>query len=228
MKKLSVLSIVVAILLTFVIVPNVHAAGQIFLDGIFTDWTGQPFIVDPAGDNKAAGADLLNFYFVAGDDEVLYFMFERAPSNQKITIAQNLDLNNNEIYTDYVDRVIYINYDPGNDDSRVNVDVYDGAGVFVGNVATGADWGESKNEGAARVEWGVSFELLGLVTGQTLNINMTFGPGQGQGNTNGDELDFPIQWSPASVLGWPVLLIVLLAGTGALVFRQYQLEKRRV
>jgi len=188
----------------------VRAAGLIVLDSLFDDWNGQAYVTDPQGDGGPRGADFTRFYFAVNPGvSTLFFMLERPPSNQKITIWQQFDMNNNGIFNEPSDRRVKVTYDPEKKNSQVDETIYTGNNQFIATYANNADWGESKNEGGKRVEWGVPMALLGMTPGQTINIGLTTNPGEGGGS--GDSLDTPVQWSPANALGPALLGVLLLA-----------------
>lgn len=204
MKKTLVFLITLAWVMGGLTASPARAAGPIVLDSLFEDWIGQAYVTDPQGDSGPQGADFTRFYFAVNPGvSTLFFMLERPPSNQKITIWQKFDMNNNGIFNEPGDRLVKVVYDPEKNNSKVDETIYTGSNQFIATYANNADWGESKNEGGKRVEWGVPMALLGMTPGQTINIGLTTTPGEGNGGS--DTLDTPVQWSPANALG-PVLL----------------------
>ena len=206
MKNLFGLSLIIMAIL--MMSKPVYAAGPIVLDGLFNDWQGMPRIDDTAGDSNNKAEDLKAFYFGTNPGEArLYFMAERwyggAPP---INLALWIDTNNDRIFDSDQDRKIVIYYAPKMNQSFVDVSVYSGAGAFVSQVASDADWGEPKNPGT-RVEWGISFADLGIYPGQTIRLALNSGGGRDRIPDSGD-----IQWSPADTLGKPILAAILLAG----------------
>lgn len=110
-----------------------------------------------------------------------------------------------------MDRVVLVNYQPNAENSRVDVSLFDGTGDQVAVIANNADWGESVSEGGTRVEFGASFTQLGIAPGQTIRMYLESATGGGA-NPGIADGTAEVQWSPASILGWPLLLIVLIAG----------------
>ncbi|GAB4531554.1 MAG: hypothetical protein Fur0018_19600 [Anaerolineales bacterium] len=121
----------------------------------------------------------------------------------------------------FVDRIVDVQYHPRRDDSRVNVNVYDGAGNYLQTIAANADWGKSRTEGADLVEWGVPFSALGITPGQPVDMvsggSQTFLPYL---------LDTSsiVTWSPADALGVGLLLVITLGS----VFWFAHLRRRMV
>ncbi|GAB4531558.1 MAG: hypothetical protein Fur0018_19610 [Anaerolineales bacterium] len=182
--------------------------GPIVLDSLFDDWIGQSCISDPQNDQTGpATTDIKSLCFATNpNDPTLYFMAERwTGGNQKVTYNLNLDTNQDGI----VDRVVEVKYDPKNTTSEVEVTVFDGNGNKIQKTADDMDWGESRTEGGFKVEWGVPMDILGITTGQT--IDMWLDSRAGEGNTISDTTQL-ITWSPANALGIALLAVILLGG----------------
>jgi hypothetical protein len=199
-------------LLIITIAGPVYAAGMLMLDGRFDDWQGLPWIDDPSGDANNQTADLRLLFFGTNPDEAwLYFMAERwiggAPP---INLTLWIDTNNDSVFDGSIDRRVVVNYAPKNQRSLVDVRVFSGAGTFISSIATNADWGEPKDPGR-KVEWGIPFADLGIGPGQTIRFYLESHGGQDRIPDLGD-----IQWSPADILGKPILAAILLAGAGLL------------
>lgn len=197
------------------IVSPVLAAGPIVLDGQFGDWTGMPNITDPNGDAGAPQNDLTAFYFATNpNEEKAYFMAERAlASNNDLTLRLAIDTDNDGNYNEANDRVIIIDYRMVPPKSKVEVTLYDGTGRRIKSIANNQDWGE--NRPGRRVEWGVSFVDLGIVPNQTLRMILTSLNG-----SNPDDSTSETQWSPAEALGWPLIILLILAGSGWLAWQR--------
>jgi hypothetical protein len=196
-------------------VSPVIAAGSIVLDGQFNDWAGMPDITDPTGDASASQNDLTHFYFATNPgEEKAYFMAERGlASSDDFILRLAIDTDNDGIYNEPNDRVIAINYWMVPPKSKVEIDLYDGTGQYLKSVAKNVDWGETRP--GRRVEWGVSFADLGIVPNQTLRMILT--------SMNGSAVDdstSETQWSPADALGWPLIALVVLAGSGWLAWQR--------
>ncbi len=187
-----------------------QAAGPIVLDGQFNDWVGQSCITDPQGDQTAgASTDIKTFCFATNpNDSTLYFMAERwVGGNKKITYRLNLDTNQDGI----VDRVVEVEYKPKKTSSEVEVTVFDGNGNKIQKTADDMDWGQSRNEGAYKVEWGVPMDILGITAGQA--VDMWLDSSSGEGKKVSDTTQ-PVTWSPADALGYGLLLLIALGGAG--------------
>lgn len=195
---------------------SVKAAANIVLDGAFEDWAGQICIPDPAGDAASLESDLLNFCFATNpDDPTAYFMVERPNSKGWMEIWLYLDTNNNGLYQEATDRRVRVSYKPQGNHSGVDVSLYTGTGNFLGNIATGMDWGESMHDNGRQVEWGVSLDSLGLQAGQPIRMFVQ----TMLGGTISDST-VEVQWSPANALGIPILAGILLVGSAWFVHQR--------
>lgn len=206
-------SLFLALLMAFTAVSVVKAqSGGIVLDGEFSDWGGQASVADPQGDAQNSHTDLQTFFFATNpDQEYLYFMAERwESSSASIVLSLAIDTNNDGIYTDSSDRRVEVSYNPPN--GFVSVDLYEGSGGFLSQIAVDQIWGERKK--GRRVEWGVSFADLGILPHQTLRLQLF----SMQGGNISDGVS-EIQWSPADALGW-LLVPLALGGIGYLYFRR--------
>ena len=147
------------------------AAPVITLDSDFSDWTGQMYITDPTGDATDGDKDITAFYWANNpDDEMCYWMIARVNSTKNVNYQVQFDANNDGDFADHVDRLVEVDYKPMNDDSKVTVTVlYADNGRKISETNNN-DWGESKNEGASKVEFGASFEDLGISIGQTIRM----------------------------------------------------------
>lgn len=220
----------------------VYAAGPIVLDGQFGDWAGQPNVPDPQGD-AITDADVLAFYFGNNpNDETAYFMVQRMNSKKRLILLLRIDTNNNGVYAEPQDRIVFVRYKPTGNGSKVDVTLLAGTGQFIKTIASGADWGESSHEGGQRVEWGVSFADLGILPGQTIRMTLmatTNSKGCGfdddfEGNEFEELLDHDedrgcidfvneVQWSPANALGRPLVFVLALAGGVFLAWQRRRL-----
>lgn len=190
----------------------VFAAGPISLDGQFADWSGQATIGDPEGDASGAGTDIKAFYFATNpDDETAYFMAERyGGGGPPVTYKLFIDTNDDGNYADAGDRMGEIIYKPEGNGSDVTLTLYDGAGNLIETLADNVDWGEAKSEGGTRVEWGIAFDELGVAPFQTISMRLESSPGHSGGPTA--DASAAVQWSPADILGAPLLLVLLIGG----------------
>lgn len=195
------------------------SSGAIVLDGQFGDWGGMPCIPDPPGDCRQSDRDLSGVWFGTNpDDATAYFMLERYGGDPSpVGFRIRIDTNNNGVYNEPGDRVLAIRYQPRQSSSRVDVELWDGTGAVLAQIVSDADLGESRDEGARRVEAGVPFSLLGITAGQAIRFTVT----SHTGNTNGNTCDTApeVQWSPANALG-VALLVLVVVGAAALLARR--------
>ena len=147
------------------------AVPVITLDSDFSDWTGQMYITDLTGDATDGDKDITAFYWANNpDDEMCYWIIARVNSTKNVNYQVQFDANNDGDFADHVDRLVEVDYKPMNDDSKVTVTVlYADNGRKISETNNN-DWGESKNEGASKVEFGASFEDLGISIGQTIRM----------------------------------------------------------
>ena len=144
---------------------------KIILDSQFTDWYGQKNITDPAGDATAWGADFTAFYWANNsNDSTCYWMLQRKTSQRNVEYLVYFDTNNNGNFSEHVDRVVVVFYDPLKNTSNVNVEVRYADNWQLISSSNNNDWGESLTEGATKVEFGASFADLGFGTGQTIRM----------------------------------------------------------
>jgi hypothetical protein len=195
-------------------------SGAIVLDGQFSDWAGQSCIPDPVADCSNGRADLVSFFFTTPpNDPSAYFMVETATgANQPLGLRLRIDTNNDGVYTSAIDRIIEIRYQPGQNDSDVEIDLLDGEREKVAEIARDEDWGESRAEGSNRVEWGVTLAQLGVPVGQPIRMMLQSRGGSPSGGSWCDSTQ-EVQWSPADALG-PVLLAAVLVGGAVLAARR--------
>ncbi|HWQ12747.1 MAG TPA: hypothetical protein VNL77_08105, partial [Roseiflexaceae bacterium] len=190
--------------------------GPIVLDGQFDDWPGRACIADPPGDCGNERLDTIALFNATNpDDPTAYFMVQTLEgATQPLGLRLMIDTNDDGVYTSAVDRRVEVRYQPQANDSSVDVALYDGAGAFLGTIASDADWGESLDEGGRRVEWGVSFAQLGITAGQAIRFRLESRGGNTPGSNACDATD-EVQWSPADALG--LALLALALGAGAVV-----------
>ena len=212
---------------------------NITLDGQFDDWVGMPHLVDPANDyeNDSEKGDLYQLFWANNTDgDFVYWMITRydrvgeifdGDNGQidKITYGIWLDTNNNGDFDDPSDRQLEVKYDPKANNSKVTVRVRSATGGEWEELFKDEDWGNSDGEGGIHVEFGASWEDVGLVFGQPLRMySQRHEPSHGHDRlpNSGD-----IQWSPASILG-PTVLISLFIGAVILLwwFRGRHMWKR--
>lgn len=185
----------------------------IVIDGMFADWACPPFVSDPPFDCKTDALDLSTFAMANNpNDPTAYFMVERGMgANAGLRLRLRVDTNNNGLYNEPADRLVTIVYRPRNGNAQVDVELFDGAGAFLATIARKADWGESRAEGARRVEWPVTFAQLGIAAGQPIRLSLeSF---SGGGSAPACDTVSEVQWSPADALGF--VLLALLVGAGA-------------
>lgn len=200
-------AVLFAVLLILSFNTPVHAqSAAIILDGQFNDWLGQPNVPDEQGDAQTNHSDLSAFYFTNNpDQDYLFFMVERWDlGSEGLELRLFIDTNNNGVSTEPVDRMIEVRYHP-NRGGRTYVDLYDGSGGFLKQVAYQMNWGEPGKGG--RVEWGVSFTDLGIEPYQTIRMQLVSYHGTQVSDTVAE-----VQWSPANALGW--YLLVFLGSIG--------------
>ena len=190
-------------------------AVDIQLDGNFEDWQGKAFLSDPAYDSSPSG-DILNFYWSTnGVNSDLYFMIERRgwgdyPDSLPTTYRLNLDINDNGVYHNGVDRYVLVTYSPFLKGLET-VSVYKGNDQLV-NIHSGF-WGESGIAGGQKCEFAISTQDLSNYPGQSMRmyLNSIYLINDRVPNT-GD-----IQWSPIPILGtwWLaiVFFVVLIMAT---------------
>ncbi len=229
--------------LFFTAIGLAYAAGPIVLDSQFGDWAGQPNVPDPQGDAIAA-ADVLAFFFGTNpNEETAYFMVQRVSSKKRLILLLRIDTNNNGVYAEPQDRLILVQYKPTGNASKVDVTLLAGTGQFIKTIANGADWGESKQEGGQRVEWGVTFADLGILPGQTIRMSLLattkskgcdFDDDDFEEDDLGEILDHDenrrcidmvneVQWSPANALGRTLVFALAVAGSLFLAWQRRRL-----
>jgi hypothetical protein len=187
------------------------ADSDILVDGVFGDWAGRANLTDPAGDADKERGDLATFYWANNNDqEFNYWMIERYPDDiKKVTYTVFVDTDDDGNFDENGDRQVIVDYNPRKTDSIVQVQVKTGDGeTTISNVS--GDWGETESEGGLRVEFQVSFAALGINFGDVVRMYVE----SDQEDRLPDSGD--IQWSPASVLGYWLLGVVLAGGAVAL------------
>jgi len=196
-----------AVLMVLYFNTPVHAqSAAIVLDGQFDDWLGQPNVPDPQGDARTNHSDLSAFYFANNpDQDYLYFMAERWDlGSEGLELRLFIDTNNNGLVTEPADRIVEVRYHP-NQGGRTYVDLYDGTGGFLKQVAYQMNWGEAGKAG--KVEWGVTFTDLGIAPYQTIRMQLVSYHGTQVSDTVAE-----VQWSPANTLGWYLLVLLGIIG----------------
>lgn len=202
-------------------VSPVYAQTGIVLDGSFDDWAGQPCIEDEVGDSASDATDIVKYCFVSDQEsEITYFLIERVgDTNRPLSAVIQLDIDDNNSYSDAVDREIQVFYNLSQQGSRVDVDVYDGQGNLVQNIASGASWGASGGSGGTQVELGVPFSVLGIVPGFAVSLSMNVASVQGSTIDDGST---EVQWTPADALGEEILIIILIAASLGMAYIAYR------
>jgi uncharacterized membrane protein len=206
------------------------AAGPIVVDGQFSDWDGQAYLDDPIGDAHIPSTDIARFYWATNPgDGTAYFMFQRAQEHEPRGVLYLLwvDTDNNGQYGEPQDRLVLVLYHAQNGDSVVLVTVLTGTGQAIRTY--GGDWGDSREEGGTRCEFGVSFDDLGITAGQAIRMFLQSAPG-GQGNLISDRAPDAgdVQWSPVDALGYGLLGMFLGGGVVLLTLTQRARERRAV
>ena len=193
--------------------PVYAQSGGIVLDGQFDDWLGQPGVPDVQGDARTNHSDLAAFYFTNNpDQDYLYFMAERwDPGSEGMELRLFIDANNNGTYTESGDRLIDLSYHP-NQGGRTTVELYDGQGSFLSQIAYQMNWGEPSK--GKRVEWGITFTDLGIAPNQTIRMMLVSNHG-----TQLSDSVAEVQWSPANALGWWLLALLTACGLGWLYYQ---------
>ena len=207
--------LLLALLVALTAAPPAQAqSAAIVLDGQFADWLGQPNVPDVQGDAQNSHSDLAAFYFTNNpDQDYLYFMAERwEPGSQGLELRLYIDTNNNGDYSETVDRLIDVSYHP-NEGGRTYVELYDGQGGFLSQIAYQMNWGEPSK--GRRVEWGVTFTDLGIAPYQTIRMQLVSNHG-----SNLSDGVAEVQWSPANALGWYLLAFLTIGGLCWLYYRR--------
>ena len=194
--------------------PAQAQSAAIVLDGQFDDWLGQPNVPDDQGDAHTNHSDLSAFYFANNSDQdYLYFMAERWDlGSEGLDLRLFIDTNNNGLVTEPSDRIVEVRYHP-NQGGRTYVDLYDGTGAFLKQVAYQMNWGEPGK--ASKVEWGVTFSDLGIAPYQTIRMQLVSYNGTQVSDTVAE-----VQWSPADALGWYLVIFLGIIGLGWLYQRR--------
>ncbi len=195
-------------------VTTAHAqSAAIVLDGQFDDWLGQPNVPDGQGDARNNHSDLSAFYFANNpEQDYLFFMAERWDlGSEGLELRLFIDTNNNGSMTEPADRIVEVRYHP-NQGGRTYVDLYDGTGGFIKQVAYQMNWGQPGKAG--KVEWGVTFSDLGIAPYQTIRMQLVSYHGTQVSDTVAE-----VQWSPANALGWYLLVFLGIIGAAFLYHR---------
>ena len=206
------------------------AAGPIVVDGQFSDWDGQAYLDDPVGDAHIPSTDIERFYWATNPgDSTAYFMFQRAQEHERRGVLYLLwvDTDNNGQYGEPQDRLVAVLYRAQNGDSVVQVTVLTGTGQAIRTY--GGDWGDSREEGGTRCEFGVSFDDLGITAGQAIRMFLQSAPG-GQGDLISDRAPDAgdVQWSPVDALGYGLLGMLLGGGVVLLTLTQRARERKAI
>lgn len=222
--------VLVALALAGLVAKPVLAAGPIVLDGQFGDWDGQAYLDDPVGDAQLPSTDIVRFYWGTNPgDSTAYFMFQRAEEHEQRGVLYLLwvDTDNNGQYGEPQDRLITVLYRDRNGDSIVRVTVRTGTGQVLNSYE--GDWGESREEGGTRCEFGVSFEDLDISAGQAIRMFVQTAPSD-QGNLISDRAPDAgdVQWSPVDALGYGLLAALLGGGVVLLAVTRRAQERRAV
>ncbi|UCF27314.1 MAG: hypothetical protein JSW42_11815 [Chloroflexota bacterium] len=207
----TLLALSLALLL---VMPARAQSGAIVLDGQFDDWLGLPSVPDVQGDAQTNHSDLSAFYFTNNhDQDYLFFMAERWDAGSEgMELRLFIDTNNNGTYAEAADRLIELSYHP-NQGGRTYVDLYDGQGAYINQIAYQTNWGEPGK--GRRVEWGLNFTDLGIAPYQTIRMQLVSNHGTQLSDSVGE-----VQWSPANALGYWLLGLLTIAGLGWLYYQR--------
>lgn len=202
-------------------------AGAITIDGSFSDWSGQAFLVDPYDDQSGGYEyDLHELYWANNlNEEVNYHMIKRHTQDGLPFDGSNendkrgkfylyVDTNNNGTFNESGDRKVEITHE-SNNGGRVKVKVRQADNDSIISDSGWNDWGESEGEGGLRAEFALSWTDLGISLGDVIRMYVvTYG---GKNKDVKDRLpdSGDIQWSPASIFG-PILL-ALITGFGIFI-----------
>jgi hypothetical protein len=202
--------------------PAILGGGPITVDSNFDDWNGHSFLLDPWGDNSGQDKlDLAALYWANNtDQEINFHMVQRQTTDGQPFNGSNgltsdgdyilyVDANNNGNYGEVSDRVVRLEYNPRNHDSRVRARVYrleeeEDNDLELISDSGWNDWGETKGEGGLRFEFAVTWDDLGLNFGEAMRMYLISYTGNVKNPDVRDRLpdgNADIQWSPASILG---------------------------
>ena len=213
-------------------------SGVITIDGSFSDWNGQAFISDPFNDNIAGQENDLHELYWANNmnEEINYHMIKRHTRDGNPFDGSNgqkkdgkflliIDVNDNGVFTDSVDRNIEIKHEPDNG-GQVKVKVRRADNNEVISDSGWNSWGETEGEGGLRVEFALDWDDIGLNFGDVIRMYLISYKGNVASPEGKDRLpdSGDVQWSPASIFG-PILLGIVTA-FGILVI--WWLRGRRV
>lgn len=211
--RLRILGIMLGLLILWC---NPVYAADIQLDGNFDDWQGKTSISDSLYDSFPSG-DIVRFYWATNEeDSDLYFMIERQgygenPDPFPTTYRLNLDINDNGIYHNGIDRYALITYNPFLN-GWVTVSVYKGNSQIIRMYS--GNWGERGRDGGQKCEFSISSEDLSNYPGQSMRMYVTsFNFINDRVPDTGD-----IQWSPIPILGmWGLGIVFILGLTAAAI-----------
>jgi len=207
-------------------------AGAITIDGVFPDWSGQAFLVDPYDDQSGDYQNDLHELYWANNlnEEVNYHMIKRHTQDGLAFDGSNendkkgkfylyVDTNNNGDFDESVDRKVEVTHE-SNNGGRVKVKVRQSDNDNIISDSGWNDWGEPEGTGGLRAEFALSWSDLGISLGDVIRMYVvTYG---GKNKDVKDRLpdSGDVQWSPASILG-PVVL-ALVTGLGIFVIWWYR------
>jgi len=204
-------------------------AGNITIDGSFSDWGGEAFISDPCEDNSGDERyDPHEFYWANNlNEEVNYHMIKRHTEECDPFDGDNeleddgkfilfIDANNDGDFTTSSDRKVEIKHEPDNS-GRVKVKVRQADNDNVISDSGWNNWGESEGQGGLRAEFALSWSDLGISLGDVIRMYVISYSGTVGNPNERDRLpdSGDVQWSPASIFG-PILL-ALVTGLGIFV-----------
>ena len=134
-------------------------------------------------------------------------MIERVAEQKKLVrYSLHLDMNNDGDFKDAIDRIVEVKYRPRKHNSKVDVKVRQANSRKKIAEYKKNDWGDSKEEGGARVEFGVPMDDLGFSFGSAFRMYVESNWDDRAPDT-GD-----IQWSPMPILGIIGMGVLLLGG----------------
>ncbi|PKM76543.1 MAG: hypothetical protein CVU90_12025 [Firmicutes bacterium HGW-Firmicutes-15] len=212
----------ISLMLILLIYPCTAFAANIQIDGNFDDWQGKASIADPTYDAFPSG-DIVKFYWATNEgDSNLYFMIDRLGFGEHndplpVTYRLNLDINDNGIYHNGIDRYALITYAPFLD-GLITVMVFKGndqwINYYIGN------WGEGGRDGGQKCEFSIQSDDLSNYPGQSLRMYVTsYGLIEDRVPDTGD-----IQWSPIPILGTWVLGGIFVLG---LIFASIKIVRNK-
>lgn len=223
----------IILLCLYLLAVPASAQAQLIIDGKFEDWVGRPFIPDPSSDAHVF-VDVLAWYFDTNDDEgYMYFMIERhaqmgaGGQRQAVIYTIYMDMNDNGLYDDTVDRFVRVYYlvPQPSGDPTVTIYVYTAGGQLISSYA--GPWGDPATAPyhGKRCEFRVSFADLGHFLGNRLSMYLLSTHEQQIGHPGFPGIDRvpdtgSVQWAPVPALGASGLAGLFVIGLGLAFLRR--------